>query len=127
MVATMQSFMDQEAEHVYTEPQSEIVLANPNPFLVYEDTIGGKVMKFAPLKKYALRALLGQMLVDRAADYRRNAEANAQSERQHWAQCISSMSQVKKDMAMKFCEPVKGADGAEEWIPKTRVLPSPAW
>jgi len=125
MEQNVQDLLNQKAEVVFTEVTHDIILVNPNPFLVYEDTIGGKVMRFAPLKTYSLRESLGRTLVERAAENRRNTEAQAQSERQHWAECISSLNQRKKDMAMKFCERVKGANSDDEWIPKTRVLPFP--
>jgi hypothetical protein len=104
------------------DPDHRVQIVNPNPWLVYRDTVGRKEFFFEPFKTYEVKESIANMLVTRADNLWKQQKLNEQSCRQHWAQCISSMNMIMKDMAKKFCDP---RYPVEEGVPIVKVWPRP--
>lgn len=104
------------------EPENRVIIVNPNPYLLYKDTIAGRGLEFVPFRKYEVKESIADMLCTRAAQNWSQQKLNAQYCRQHWAECFTATSQRKKDMAQKFCDMRYGLDAG---VPVVKVWPRP--
>lgn len=88
------------------EQDKRITVVNPNPELLYTDTLGGRHYHFPPFTPVKVKPEIANFLVQRAVDAFAMQKQQAQSERQMWADCMSSPTLRKRELAPRYAKMV---------------------
>lgn len=96
------------AEPVEVMGAPRIILVNPNPDREYEDTVGGKIFKFPPFKRFSVDARVALELLSNAQARKLDSEMQAEGELQDYYMMMAHENELMHHRAKRMCNPETG-------------------